>query len=108
LSDTNVVIARLDRAIQYAAASRVNHCGLWILVPRRSLSSGGHSADPLAGMTSEYEAAFSRRNLHPSYSISFAPPRMEGAGVPGARCTRGFVCGSCASKKLHTNIQVER
>ncbi|WP_210161120.1 hypothetical protein, partial [Bradyrhizobium sp. STM 3809] len=23
------VIARLDRAIQYAAAHRFNHCGLW-------------------------------------------------------------------------------
>jgi hypothetical protein len=36
------------------------------------------------------------------------PLKPEGAGVPGARCTRGFVCGSCASKKLHTNIQVKR
>jgi hypothetical protein len=29
LAQNNAVIARLDRAIQYAAASRFNHCGLW-------------------------------------------------------------------------------
>jgi hypothetical protein len=42
------LVARLDRAIQYAAASRFNHCCLEYWMVRRSLSSGGHSADPVA------------------------------------------------------------
>ena len=36
--------------IQYAAASRLNRYGLWnTVVTRRSLSSGAHSRDPVAG-----------------------------------------------------------
>ena len=37
------------RSIQYAAVSRLYHWPLGYWIARRSLSSGGHSADPLAG-----------------------------------------------------------
>jgi hypothetical protein len=44
-----LVIARLDRAIQGAALSRFNLRSLEYWITRRSLSSGAHSRDPLAG-----------------------------------------------------------
>ena len=78
-----------------------------ILDPRRSLSSGGHSADPVAGMTAGYDFAISRHVL-PEVCLFICPlsnPRAQGR--PGARCTRGLVC-SCAHEDAHTSIQVQR
>jgi hypothetical protein len=50
LGQHTTVITRAVRVIEYAAASRFNHpASLEYLVTRRSLSSGGHSADPVAG-----------------------------------------------------------
>ena len=69
------------------------------LDPRRSLSSGGHSADPVAGMTSECVSAFSR-HVVPEVCIFFAPSKSRAQGRPGARCTRGLVC-SCAKERAH-------
>src|SRR6266849_1396202 len=45
------VIIRRKRMIQYAASSPALSHRSGILDARCSLSSGGHSADPLAGMT---------------------------------------------------------
>ncbi|MBA4033555.1 MAG: hypothetical protein C0480_02975 [Bradyrhizobium sp.] len=63
-----------------------------MLDPRRSLSSGGHSADPVAGMTVGYDFAISRHVL-PEVCLFICPlsnPRAQGR--PGARCTRGLAC----------------
>ena len=63
-----------------------------ILDPRRSLSSDGHSADPVAGMTAGYHFAISRHVL-PEVCLFICPlsnPRAQGR--PGARCTRGLAC----------------
>src|SRR5437870_4279460 len=53
----------------------------WIV--RRSLSSGGHSADPVAAMTTEYVFAFSRR-IAPEVCKYFCDLwKSEGAGNAG-------------------------
>jgi hypothetical protein len=57
------VVVPAKAGIQYAAASRLHHNGLWNTgSPPRSLSSGGHSADPVAGMRTEHDFAISRRD----------------------------------------------
>jgi hypothetical protein len=42
--------------IQYSETSLFDLSGRGVLDTRWSLSSGGHSADPVAGMTTEYVA----------------------------------------------------
>jgi len=54
---SQAVIARERRAIQYSETSMMESEGSGVLDTRRSLSSGGHSADPLAGMTPQAKAA---------------------------------------------------
>jgi hypothetical protein len=49
LAANSAVIARLDRAIQYAAASLLFSGVSGILDPRRSLSSGGALRRPVGG-----------------------------------------------------------
>jgi len=67
-----------------------------VLDARRSLSSGGHSADPLAGMTAEGRAsAFSRRDAS-EVCVNFAPENVEGAGKAGCRLHPWVPC-----KKKH-------
>jgi hypothetical protein len=45
------VIVRLDRTIQYSEAPATEPRTRGVLDTRRSLSSGAHSRDPVAGMT---------------------------------------------------------
>jgi hypothetical protein len=45
------VIVRLNRTIQYSATPAMESRTRGVLDTRRSLSSGAHSRDPVAGMT---------------------------------------------------------
>jgi hypothetical protein len=69
-----------------------NHRRLWNTgVTRRSLSSGGHSADPVAGdddrMCGRDLAARNARGLQ----VTFRPENQRAQGMPDARCTRGLM-----------------
>jgi hypothetical protein len=54
-----------------------------------------------------YALSFSRQVFARGFTISFALKTKKAQGRPGARCTRGLVCGE-AQKQLHTSIQVKR
>src|SRR5207237_544592 len=81
------------RTIQYAAASRFNHCRLWNTgSPAGACHRARIRATRWRVTTTEYEAAISRR-WSPEVCIVVCPPRnWRAQGRPGACCTRGLAC----------------
>src|SRR6478609_1404659 len=93
-SSPHTVVIPAKAGIQYAAAYRINHCCLGILVH-----------PPSRVMTAEYGFAISRLTA-PEF-CKFIRPQREGAGKTG--CTlhpRSHV--QDAQSKTHTSIQVQR
>jgi hypothetical protein len=75
-----------------------------ILDPRRSLSSGGHSADPVAGMTTGYDFAISRHDL-PEVCIFIRPPKIRGRREDRVRAAPAV---SCAVAHMKTRTRAYR
>ena len=73
------------------AFSVLSPASLEYWVTRRSLSSGGHSADPVAGDDTRYMFAFSRRIAPELCQKFFALEKQRAQGMPDARCTRDLV-----------------
>ena len=74
------------RGIQYAAASRFNHSGLW-----NTGSSAFADDDDLSVTSAILAACFAR-----AFTNSLPLFEKRAQGMPGARCTRGLVCQNCA------------
>ena len=79
--------------------------GYWIA--RRSLSSGGHSADPVAGDDTDV-CSRSRGAMRPKFCKKTLPSKSEGAGKTGCalhpRSRRHDAQGKCAHE--HTGSAV--
>ena len=93
--ESQTVIARLDRATQYAVTSRLITVGSGILV--RPVKPGDDSVGDLARACplnfyefnfqtapSTNTASRSRGAIRPRFAIKFLTLRSEGAGMPGA------------------------
>jgi hypothetical protein len=100
LATTTIVVARLDRAIQYAAASRLDHKRLW------NTGSPAFAGDDNRVWRSSnaprndgvrYDSAFSRRAA-PEF-CTVLPSTMRAQGMPDARCTRSLACESVESTR---------
>jgi hypothetical protein len=79
---------------------------LEILDRRLSLSSGGHSADPLPGDDDRMRFRVLAAPIAPEACMNIVPREKREQGMPGARCTRGLVCKT-AQGNAHTSIQVQ-
>ncbi len=81
-SSFRLVVARLDRAIQYSrdSSDRAEK-------PRRT------GCPPSRGMTAEEDVhPHSRGMIYPRFSFRCPSKVKREQGMPGARCTRGLVC----------------
>jgi hypothetical protein len=87
------VIVRLDRTIQYSEASVMEPKGRGVLDTRRSLSSGAHSRDPVAGMTPVGEDA-SETGTYARY------PRVLSAAPTTGRAEIGGLAVCLASSPI--------
>ena len=76
-----------------------------ILDPRRSLSSGGHSADPLAGMTAGYDFAISRHVLPEVCIFRSPPPEIRGRREDRVHAAPAV---SCAVAHMKTRTRAYR
>jgi hypothetical protein len=70
-----------------------------ILDARRSLSSGAHSRDPVAGMTDGYDSAFSRHHL--SESCKSFRPKRRGRREDRVRAAPAVSCAKAVIKNAH-------
>ena len=96
-SSFQLVVARLDRAIQYSrdSSDRAEK-------PRRT------GCPPSRGMTAEEDVhPHSRGMIYPRFSFRCPSKVKREQGMPGARCTRGLVC-KFVQRNAHTSIQVQR
>ena len=84
-----------------AAASRLKPRSLEYSIARRSLSSGGHSADPVADDDSgEYDSAFSRHNAPEVCRLFSRPLEIRGRRECRMRAAPAISCANC--RKLRT------
>jgi hypothetical protein len=86
------------RGIQYAAASRLDHCCLWNTgSPAGACHRARIRATRWRVTTTEYAFEISRRNSPEVCWRTSRPLVQRAQGRPGARCTRGLAC-NCAQK----------
>jgi hypothetical protein len=89
------VIVRLDRTIQYSEVSVMESRTRGVLDTRRSLSSGAHSRDPVAGMTVVGGASStSLREALATKQSSFSLPPVDCFACARNDDVEPFVAGS--------------